>query len=153
MPTVANRMQPVYVPGLAPMAAYSRAVSLNMEVSEAGGLAYAYSQTLGTRFWLLGIQAWVSSKVPNNNRSTWLSFRIGSGVPTDATQMALWDELVSLAAQPAPKAYWDFYDGDTEKSWGLSKRFEGESRRFGIIGGRTGAAVDIVQVSFIISEG
>jgi len=153
MVRIANRSQQVYTGGIYPISAYSRIVSLDIEVSEGGGTGYAYTNMLGNNLWLLEVKCWVREKPANIAQWTEVFLVTGQIKPQTLADIQTWENLLPKYQAETPETPWCFYDGNSFKNWEMSKRFMGQSRRFGIYAERSGIPEDVVNVSFRIAEG
>ena len=152
MAEIINTAQPTIVRGVHPASSYSRVVGLSCPANNAGA-QYAFTPALGNNIWILEVKCWVLTKNTDILVATNVGFYCGGAAPTSALDVMRWSNLVPKTNENNNAEMWYFHDGTEYKGWEMKVRFEGESRRLGIVAYRNSVQTDIVQVSFRISEG
>lgn len=137
-----------------PISVYSRIVSCVANPKPGNDPDFAYTTVVGENVWLLGVKIFFMPVAPPAIAG--VDFRIVTGTirPFSAAAIANWEDVLPLLYRGITGQRWTHYYGVTEMSWQLKKLYVGQSRRFGVWAQLAGAAaVDMVQVSFHVSEG
>lgn len=153
MPIIVNEGQQVRAGAVYPISVYSRVVSVDLAVAQAWGWTYVVTPVMGNRVWLLGIKVW--PQVMAINAAQGIDFELFDGGPGDVSlaDVQTWDRLLPKVNNTNVMVPWAITDGSAGFEWDLSRLFVGESRRFALVGTRTGPDAALLQVSFRIAEG
>lgn len=152
MAKLANRDQRIVTGVTKPRSGYSRIVSMAQTLPQPANLQYCFTEALGQRLWLLGIDVWIFGKPASVNDSWWFIIRRGFQMPTATAQIWDWENVLPLLA-PTGSWSWHGYTTPYHMHWSMHKLFEGQSQRFGAAINITTPITSYFEASFEISEG
>lgn len=153
MAFLVGKSQQVMMAGLAPIAAYSRIVSVKLLVYEGWGWQYVLTPVLGNDVWLLGVDVVSEKKAIDTGQYSEFQVYAGGGRSVAIGDVANWDLVLPQSNNANQRQSWRITDGMSGFSWQFSKRYVGDGRRFALTALRYGEDISELQASFHISEG
>ena len=154
MALIVNRSQQVTATGMAPKAAYSRNVVLQMRVQQAGVVNdFAWTPVIGNRFWLLGIKIWFMPETVGGLIKTTFGLTTGTGIPSVFRIVRDdWEPILGEARKVAQ--YMQYWGEAGNLDFPMMRYYTGGNRRLGCVMQFVAISVDFwAIVSFEISEG
>lgn len=148
-----NQSQQIRSGAVYPISAYSRVVSVELAVADPWGWTYVVTPVVGDRVWLLGVKVWMQRVAVDLTQLTSFSIYAGGGRNSSLQDVITWENVLPKINNAGQMISWHQYDGSTGFEWDLSKKYEGDSRRFALVGTRTGLGGRLIQASFLIAEG
>ena len=153
MARIINKDQQVVRRGVSPRPYYSRVIGFFLYVIDDGNWHYANTPVLGQRIWLLRVTIRHCPRPANPVNFTNYEILTGKTRPHTLADIGTWEYVIPNAAEADVNISFQIGDGCNEISESMSKLYDGEARRFGIIAQRVGTGADKLWVSFLISEG
>lgn len=138
---------------LHPKPHYSRVLSMKLPVFQGWGATYACTPPVGDRVWLLGIKVWSLNRAIDQSQVSFFRVITGTVQPKSLEDVYAWTNILPLVDEAGKSAEFLLYDGMPGFEWSIMMFFEGHGRRFGAYAARVGEDVDVLQISFEISEG
>jgi len=150
---VVARDQQAEMRRLHPKPAYSRIVSVELLVSQGWGWQYVVTPVLGDKLWLLGVDVWPAVKAVNFDQYSEFVLYAGGGRQVSLDDVLQWDVVMPIFDNQSRLVTWRITDGSSGFHWQLAKHYEGDNRRFALVGFRVAEDPSTLQASFHISEG
>lgn len=153
MARILNREQQLRVAGIYPISAYSRVISVFLNIPQDGNWHYAHTPPVGNKVWLLRCTVRHCARSPNVNNYTNFELVTGTARARAVGDLMAWSIIIQNMVEAGPSITLQLGDGCICYQEDMSRLYTGENRRFGVVAKRVGAGVDQFFTSFLIAEG